>query len=311
MTLHATRDAMQTLVLEQQKQICEALEALDGSGKFTRDQWERPEGGGGISCVLREGAIFEKVGVNVSVVHGTLSPEAAASMGGGQSLSSEADLRFFATGLSLIAHAKNPYVPTVHCNYRYFERGDGPTPAAWWFGGGADLTPSYLFDEDAQHFHGTHADACDRHDPSFYPAFKAWCDRYFRIAHRKESRGLGGIFFDNLCDRSQQELLAFVADCLGSLIPAYAPIVERRKDTPYGEAQRRWQQLRRGRYVEFNLVYDRGTLFGLQSGGRAESILMSLPPLVRWEYGYAPAPGSDEALLSGYLRPRNWLLELL
>ena len=305
---HATRNAMQALVFEQQRQICQALEMLDGQGRFGRDQWQRPEGGGGVSCVMQEGAVFEKVGVNVSVVHGTLSPEAAASMGGGRDLSSDADLRFFATGLSLIAHARNPFVPTVHCNYRYFERGDGPEPAAWWFGGGADLTPSYLFAEDVQHFHRTHAEACDRHDPAYYPAFKAWCDRYFTIAHRKETRGVGGIFFDNLNNRSQQELLAFVSDCLGALLPAYVPLVARRRGTPFGEAQRRWQQLRRGRYVEFNLVYDRGTTFGLKTMGRIESILVSLPLTARWEYGpEAPPPGSPEDEMLAVLRePRAW-----
>lgn len=302
------REQMQALVVEQQRQICAALEAIDGGATFRRDSWQRPEGGGGTSCVLENGRVFEKVGVNVSVVHGTLSPQAAVSMGGGQSLPADADRRFYATGLSVIAHPHNPMAPTVHCNYRYFERGTEAAPLCWWFGGGADLTPSYLFEEDAAHFHQVHKDACDAHDAAYYPAFKAWCDRYFYIPHRHETRGVGGIFFDNLCDRPAEALLAFVAECATALLPAYVPIVARRHALPFGEAQRQWQQLRRGRYVEFNLVYDRGTTFGLKTGGRIESILVSLPLTARWQYDLPPPPpdSPEGALVAVLQQPRAW-----
>lgn len=303
------RAAMQALVFQAQKDICAALAALDGEGSFVQDSWERAEGGGGTSCVMQEGRVFEKAGVNVSVVHGTLTPAAARAMGGGKELPADADLRFFATGISMIVHPHNPMVPTVHANYRYFERGDGPQPAAWWFGGGADLTPSYLFEEDVRHFHQVHKDACDAHDPAFYPAFKAWCDTYFTIVHRKETRGVGGIFFDNLHDRSPAALLAFVTDALAALMRAYAPIVERRCALSYTPQNKQWQQQRRGRYVEFNLVYDRGTTFGLKTMGRIESILVSLPLTARWEYNPAPpVAGSPEAALQAVLQePRAWV----
>jgi coproporphyrinogen III oxidase len=302
------REAMQAMVFEQQAQLCEALERLDGGARFRQDGWQREQGGGGKSCVLENGRVFEKVGVNVSVVHGELSEQAAQQMGGGSHLGADAPRAFFATGLSLIAHPHNPMCPTVHCNYRYFERGSAEAPAAWWFGGGADLTPSYLFEEDARHFHGQLKAACDAHDPAFYPAFKAWCDRYFFIPHRHETRGVGGIFFDNLCDREPELLLAFVRQCAAAMLPAYAPIVLRRAGLPFGERERAWQQLRRGRYVEFNLVYDRGTTFGLKTGGRIESILVSLPLTARWQYDPPPpAPGSPEAALLAALRePRAW-----
>jgi coproporphyrinogen III oxidase len=299
------REKMERLVRGLQDAICEALEALDG-GRFGVDAWEREGGGGGTSRVLQDGDVFEKAGVNVSVVHGTLSPEAARAMGGGQSLGDEA-LDFFATGLSLVVHPRNPMAPTAHANYRYFERGDGQREGSWWFGGGADLTPAYLFDEDASHFHEVHRAACDRHDPAYYARFKRACDEYFRIPHRGECRGVGGVFFEDLRDRGREELFAFVADCGASFVPAYVPLVERRCRLPYTAAHRRWQQLRRGRYVEFNLVYDRGTQFGLRTGGRVESILMSLPLTARWEYAHEPSPGSEEARLLEVLRePREW-----
>lgn len=304
------RAGMEAMVRAAQDQICVAIQQLEGAGgaTFRDDSWEREGGGGGRSRVLQDGAVFEKAGVGVSVVHGTLSPEAARTMGGGTHLTDPDSLRFAAVGLSLVLHPHNPMAPTVHANYRYFERGDGQAPGAWWFGGGADLTPAYLFPEDAQHFHATHKAACDRHDPAFYPRFKAWCDRYFLIPHRGERRGVGGIFFDDLHDRPAAALLAFATDCAAALVPSYVPLVERRKDLPFTAAQKRWQALRRGRYVEFNLVYDRGTVFGLKTAGRIESILMSLPLTARWEYCQEPEPNSPEAeLISVLQQPRDWV----
>ena len=299
--MSSMRDQMVALVHDVQDEICTAMAQVDGSS-FREDSWERPGGGGGRSRVLQEGNAFEKAGVNVSVVHGTLSPQAAAQMGGGREIE---DLSFFATGVSLVLHPHNPFAPTVHANYRYFERGEGE---AWWFGGGADLTPSYLFEEDARHFHETLKDACDPHGAELYPRFKRWCDEYFRITHRGESRGIGGIFFDNLTELGLEGGFAFVSDCAHAFVPAYRPIVERRKDAPYTDDHKRWQQLRRGRYVEFNLVYDRGTKFGLQTDGRIESILMSLPLTARWEYDHQPEPGTEEAELLDVLKtPRKWV----
>ena len=303
----AIRHRMEKMVRAQQDAITTALTAIDGRGRFKRDSWLRPEGGGGTTCVLQEGKVFEKAGVGVSVVQGTLSAEAARAMGGGQSLPADASLKFSAVGISLVLHPHNPWAPTVHCNYRYFERGDSDAPQAWWFGGGADLTPSYLFAEDARHFHQTHRAACDRHDASWYPRFKAWCDDYFMITHRGERRGVGGIFFDDLHDRAPEDLLAFVTDCATAFLPAYLPILEKRRGLPFEAHHKEWQQLRRGRYAEFNLVYDRGTLFGLKTQGRIESILMSLPLTARWEYDHAPLQGSEEAAITEVLRtPRSW-----
>lgn len=292
---------MQQLVSEVQATLTAATEAVDGRGKFRLDRWDREGGGGGVSAILQDGAVFEKAGVNVSTVHGTLSAEAAAKMGGGHG---EQDLSFFACGVSVVMHPLNPMAPTAHFNYRYLERGSG----SWWFGGGADLTPSYLFEEDAQHFHRVHKEVCDKHDPAFYPRFKQWCDDYFLIGHRGERRGVGGIFFDDLHDREPEKLLAFVRESAHAFQRAYLPLVERRAAMPFTEAEKRWQQLRRGRYVEFNLVYDRGTLFGLRTGGRIESILMSLPLTSRWEYDVQLEPGSREAALTEVLRtPRAWV----
>ena len=300
------REKMEAMVRNAQDEICDAVSKLDGTS-FHEDTWERPGGGGGTSRVIQGGNVFEKAGVNVSVVYGTLSEEAARSMGGGQELGNQ-DLDFFATGVSLVIHPHNPMAPTAHANFRYFERGDGSKPGSWWFGGGADLTPSYLFEEDCRHFHQTFKDACDRHDPAYYPEYKAWCDRYFQIKHRGETRGVGGIFFDNLKDKPADEILAFSTDCAGSFVPSYLPLVERRKDMDFTEEQKDWQQLRRGRYVEFNLVYDRGTVFGLRTAGRIESILMSLPLTARWEYCNEPAAGSEEDKLLEVLRnPREWV----
>jgi coproporphyrinogen III oxidase len=291
-----------------QEEICGALERIDGRARFGTDTWQRTAGGGGTSRILQDGCAFEKAGVNVAEVHGTLSAEDLRVALGGDAVPGQQQAGFYATGLSLVVHPRNPMVPTAHANYRYFELQRSGAAESWWFGGGADLTPSYLFDEDAAHFHRVHKQVCDRFDPSFYPRFKRRCDEYFLIPHRGERRGVGGIFFERLHDRDPEELLAFVSACANAFLPAYLPIVQRRSNLPFSEDQRRWQQLRRGRYAEFNLAYDRGTLFGLKTGGRAESILMSLPPLARWAYDHHPAPGSTEACLVEVLRsPREWV----
>ncbi|OUL25674.1 coproporphyrinogen III oxidase [Nostoc sp. RF31YmG] len=306
-----------------QDSICQGLQQLDQSGTFQEDTWERPEGGGGRSRVLRDGAIFEQGGVNFSEVWGAHLPSSILAQ-----RPEAAGHKFYATGTSMVLHPRNPYVPTVHLNYRYFEAGP-----VWWFGGGIDLTPYYPFAEDAAHFHSTLKQACDAHHPEYYPVFKPWCDEYFYLKHRQEMRGIGGIFFDyqdgqgllyrgphpenaaaaysnqvgTLPSRTWEELFAFVGECGKAFLPAYVPIVERRKLIEYGDRQRNFQLYRRGRYVEFNLVYDRGTIFGLQTNGRTESILMSLPPLVRWEYGYKPEPNTPEAeLLESFLKPQDW-----
>lgn len=279
-----------------QRLICSALEELDGKARFRFDRWQRPSGGGGLSAVLQDGAVFEKAGVNTSEVYGEFSPEFAATMPGD-------GLAFYATGVSLVLHPRNPYAPTTHANFRFLRRG-----GTGWFGGGADLTPYYPFHEDAVHFHKVLRQACDAHDPGYYPRFKTWCDEYFFLRHRNETRGVGGLFFDYLRD----DLLrthAFWRAAGEAFLPAYLPILQRRKDTSYGDRERQFQLYRRGRYVEFNLLYDRGTVFGLKTDGRVESILMSLPPLCRWEYDYRPEPGSPEAALPEFLRPRDWLAE--
>ncbi len=310
------------LMQQIQDTICEGLVKLDG-GKFQEDAWERPEGGGGRSRVLRDGAIFEQAGVNFSEVWGSHLPASILAH------RPEAEgHEFYATGTSMVLHPRNPFVPTVHLNYRYFEAGP-----VWWFGGGADLTPYYPFAEDAAHFHSTLKKTCDAHNPEYYPTFKRWCDEYFYLKHRNENRGIGGLFFDYQDGqgklyrganadgaaaayselvgapkpRSWEDLFAFIDDCGHSFLSAYAPIVERRNTMEYTEHQRNFQLYRRGRYVEFNLVYDRGTIFGLQTNGRTESILMSLPPLVRWEYGYEPEPNTPEAeLYEIFLKPQDW-----
>jgi coproporphyrinogen III oxidase len=318
-----TRDRTSQFLRDLQDTICDALEQVDGEAAFREDSWEREEGGGGRSRVLEEGRIFEKGGVNFSEVFGSQLPPSIVK----QRPEVEGH-QFYATGTSLVMHPGNPYVPTVHMNYRYFEAGP-----VWWFGGGCDLTPYYPFHEDARHFHQTLKGACDRHHADYYPAFKYWCDRYFYLPHRDEARGVGGIFFDyqdgrqgSLCkfnatvtpespapehlqvgDRRWEELFAFIQSCGESFLPSYLPIVERRHASEWGDAERQFQLYRRGRYVEFNLVYDRGTIFGLQTKGRTESILMSLPPLVRWEYDYHPVAGSREAeLYDVFLKPQDW-----
>jgi coproporphyrinogen III oxidase len=303
----STLKDMEALVRRTQDEITSALTALDGV-KFREDVWSRPEGGGGVSRMLEDGKVLERAAVNVSAVSGTLSPEAAVAMSHGRAHLAEVDRRFDVAGISLVLHPKNPFAPTCHANYRYFQRGPTASPEAWWFGGGADLTPSYLFAEDAQHFHRVHRAACDRHDPGYYPRFKAWADDYFLIEHRHERRGVGGIFFDDLTGPDPKKLFAFVESCASSFVEAYVPILARRMDTPFEPHHRRWQELRRGRYVEFNLMYDRGTKFGLATQGRIESILLSLPRIARWEYDVVPAPGSPEAALVEVLRtPRAWL----
>lgn len=293
---------MEKLIKEHQKKITEELSRIDGK-PFRVDTWTRPNGGGGISCVLQDGNVFEKAGVNVSVVYGELPRAAIEKMRADHKSFVGADvdsLNFFAAGLSLVLHPHNPMAPTVHLNYRYFETSDPKDPLNgdknWWFGGGTDLTPSYLFPEDCKHFHQTIKDVCDKHDPTYYPKFKEWCDKYFYLPHRGEARGVGGIFFDDLdasflesssssSQNPQETLFSFVSDALASFLPSYVPIIERRKDMPYTPAQKEWQQLRRGRYVEFNLVYDRGTSFGLRTpNARVESILMSLPRTASWAY---------------------------
>ena len=301
------RVRMEQLVRHIQDTISTAVEQVDGQ-HFHQDNWTRAEGGGGISRILQNGNVFEKAGVNVSTVTGTLSTEARRSLKlGGENLNTD-QVSFFATGVSVVIHPHNPLAPTAHANYRYFELNDGSQPGSWWFGGGSDLTPSYLYEEDAIHFHRLLKEACDRHDPTFYPRFKKTCDEYFYIPHRGERRGLGGIFFDHLNDRDQEFYFALITSCASAFVPSYIPIVERRLTLPFSVQQKAWQQLRRGRYVEFNLVYDRGTTFGLKTGGRAESILMSLPLTASWEYDQQPLPGTPEANILEVLQdPREWM----
>jgi coproporphyrinogen III oxidase len=278
------------------------LEELDAN-PFRRDEWTRPEGGGGISCLIENGNVFERGGVNFSHVTGnSLPPSATAAR------PELAGRSFQAMGVSLVLHPRNPYVPTVHMNVRFFvAQKPGAEPVSW-FGGGMDLTPYYGFEEDAVHFHRTCRDAMDPFGPDVHGRFKKWCDEYFYLKHRKEPRGIGGIFFDDLSEPDFDTCFALVRSAGDHLIDAYVPIVERRRDLPFGEAEREFQAYRRGRYVEFNLVYDRGTLFGLQSGGRTESILMSLPPVVKWRYDWKPEPGTPEArLYTDFLTARDWV----
>ncbi|MBT8385587.1 MAG: oxygen-dependent coproporphyrinogen oxidase [Bacteroidia bacterium] len=289
-----------------QNTICSKLEEIDGKAKFREDIWERPEGGGGRTRVIEDGLVFEKGGVNISAVHGALPKSMQAYFKVGE-------VDFFACGLSLVIHPKNPLVPTVHANWRYFEMYDkNGVIVDQWFGGGQDLTPYYLFEEDAKHFHQVCKNACDKHNPTFYQDFKKKCDTYFWNAHRKEARGIGGLFFD-YCKASEQMTMEkwfnFVTEVGNSFLEAYIPIVERRKDIPYTSSHKNWQEIRRGRYVEFNLVHDKGTLFGLKTNGRIESILMSLPPKVQWVYDHHPEKGTEEGKLIEVLKnPKDWIL---
>ena len=289
-------------LLDLQDRICAGLETLDGEQRFREDRWDRPEGGGGRSRVLEDGGVFEKGGVNFSHVHGEALPSSATAQ-----RPELAGRRFQALGVSLVIHPRNPYVPTSHANVRFFIAEKEDAEPVWWFGGGYDLTPYYGFDEDAVAWHRTARAACEPFGPQVYPDFKAWCDRYFHLKHRDEPRGIGGLFFDDLNEGGFERCFGILRAVGDSYLDAYRPIVARRKDMEYGERQREFQCYRRGRYVEFNLVYDRGTLFGLQSGGRTESILMSLPPLVSWRYDWRPEPGTEEArLYERYLKPKDW-----
>lgn len=289
-----------------QQRIVAELGELDGRGDFQRDRWERPGGGGGLSCVMSDGAVFEQAGVGFSHVHGSEMPPSAT-----KARPELAGQGFQAIGVSLVIHPLNPYVPTTHANLRFFATLGGDDDASvWWFGGGFDLTPYYPFLEDVVHWHETAKAACDPFGSDVYPRYKKWCDEYFYLEHRDETRGVGGLFFDDLNAPGFEQSFAFLQSVGEAFLPAYRPIVRRRKDHRYGDRQREFQLYRRGRYVEFNLIYDRGTVFGLQSGGRTESILMSLPPRARWAYNWQPEPGSPEAkLYTDYLRPRDWLAE--
>jgi coproporphyrinogen III oxidase len=305
-----------------QDRICAALEQADGEARFVEDAWTRSAApalaaaqdtggpaatvgwppGGGRTRVLRDGAVIEQGGVNYSRVAGASLPASAT-----QHRPQLAGRQWAATGVSLVIHPRNPYVPTSHANVRYFEADKEGEAPVWWFGGGFDLTPFYPFDEDCVHWHEVARDLCAPFGTEVYPKYKHWCDEYFYLKHRHENRGIGGLFFDDLNAGGFERCFGFLQAVGNGYLDAYLPIVARRKDTPYGEREREFQLYRRGRYVEFNLVYDRGTLFGLQSGGRTESILMSLPPRLRYEYGYAPEPGSAEARLAEYLKPREWV----
>ncbi len=300
--------AVRQYFLDLQVQICGALEQEDGSGPFVEDRWERASGapglrGGGRTRVLRDGNVFEQAGINFSDVRGDRLPPSATAhrpeLGG---------RAFQALGVSLVIHPLNPHIPTSHANVRFLiAEAEGEEPV-WWFGGGFDLTPYYGVEEDAVHWHRTANDACAPFGADVYPQFKQWCDEYFFIKHRNEPRGIGGLFFDDVNTWQFDRCFGFIRSVGDHFLPAYLPIVQRRRETPYGERERAFQLYRRGRYVEFNLVYDRGTLFGLQSGGRTESILMSLPPNVSWRYNWQPEPGSAEArLYTEFLKPRDWL----
>lgn len=297
------KNAVKAYFLSLQDRICQALEQVDGEAVFDTDTWQRDAGGGGITRVLTDGAVIEKGGVNFSHVQGAEMPASATAH-----RPELAGRAFEAMGVSLVIHPHNPYAPTSHANVRFFIAEKPGEEPVWWFGGGYDLTPYYGFDEDCIHWHQTARDACQPFGDEVYPQFKQWCDEYFYLKHRDEPRGIGGLFFDDLNQWGFERSLAFTQAVGSSYIAAISPILERRKDTPFGEREKQFQLYRRGRYVEFNLVFDRGTLFGLQSGGRTESILMSLPPLVRWQYDYQPEPNSAEAKLTDYyLQGRDWL----
>lgn len=286
-----------------QNEICNSLEDADGKGEFVPDAWERPGGGGGISRVLSDGSVIEKGGVNFSAVWGKTPEQTLKTLG----LATDQHIDFFATGVSIVLHPHNPFVPIIHMNVRYFEMSNG----VWWFGGGIDLTPHYVNEEDARYFHSRLKEVCDQFDPLYYPEFKKWADNYFFIRHRNETRGVGGIFFDNLkadSGHTRQQRFDFVKAVGSAFAPTYVYIMKKNRDLPFSESNKSWQFLRRGRYVEFNLVWDRGTKFGLETDGRTESILMSLPPQANWEYNQKPTPGSAEAkTLRSLQKGIDWL----
>ncbi|MDD3761818.1 MAG: oxygen-dependent coproporphyrinogen oxidase [Nevskiales bacterium] len=294
---------VESYLCDLQDRLCAGFEQADGEARFHVDRWERPEGGGGETRVLRDGAVFESAGVNFSLVHGTRLPPSATAH-----RPQLAGRHWRAMGVSVVLHPRNPYVPTCHANVRFFVAEQDGEPPVWWFGGGFDLTPYYGFDEDARHFHRVARSACAPFGDDLYPRLKTWCDEYFFLKHRNEPRGIGGLFFDDWTEGGFEQSFSLMRSVGDHYAQAYLPIVERRKHTPFGERERAWQLYRRGRYVEFNLVWDRGTLFGLQSGGRTESILMSMPPLAAWRYDYAAEPGSPEAeLTERFLKPQDWV----
>ncbi|XP_064629665.1 oxygen-dependent coproporphyrinogen-III oxidase-like isoform X2 [Lineus longissimus] len=312
-TLNKTKDSsmrskVEILIMRIQGEVCKKMEELDGKQTFHVDKWTRSGGGGGITCVLSDGNVFEKAGVNISVVEGELPAGAAQQMRSRGKKFKDGQLKFFAAGISSVVHPKSPKVPTIHFNYRYFEVMESDGTKHWWFGGGTDLTPYFLDEKDCVHFHSTLKAACDKHSSEFYKRFKAWCDDYFFVKHRGERRGIGGIFFDDLDQQSPDETFNFVESCADAIIPAYAPIVEKHKYDTYSYDDRQWQLLRRGRYVEFNLVYDRGTKFGLLTpNARIESILMSLPTYAKWEYCHEPSEESQKQLVEVLKNPKDWL----
>lgn len=296
-------ELVKTYLLSLQENICQALEQIDGSGRFQSDAWTRPEGGGGISRVMNKGRLFAKAGVNFSQVSGQQLPPSASAH-----RPELAGRNFSALGVSLVIHPENPYIPTTHANLRFFIAESPDSEPVWWFGGGFDLTPYYGFTDDCQHWHRQAREACLPFGEHVYPHFKRWCDEYFFLKHRNEARGIGGLFFDDVNEGGFDKSFALMQSVGDHFLKAYLPIVEKRQDHPYGEREKAFQLYRRGRYVEFNLVYDRGTLFGLQSGGRTESILMSLPPEVHWTYNWQPEAGSEEArLYSDFLPAKDWL----
>ncbi|MBN7821861.1 oxygen-dependent coproporphyrinogen oxidase [Bowmanella sp. Y26] len=299
-------EQVKQFLLGLQNSICQTLELVDGKGNFVEDNWQREEGGGGRTRVMRKGQVIEQGGVNFSHVFGTQLPPSATA-----ARPELAGRSFQAMGVSLVIHPHNPFVPTSHANVRFFvAEKDGEAPV-WWFGGGFDLTPFYPFREDVQHWHNVARNLCLPFGDDVYPKYKQWCDDYFFLKHRNETRGVGGLFFDDLNEWGFEKSFAFMQAVGNGYLDAYVPIIENRKQMPFGEQEREFQLYRRGRYVEFNLVYDRGTLFGLQTGGRTESILMSMPPLARWEYDYTPLPGSrEEQLYQHYLKPVDWLAEI-
>lgn len=303
------RAKFEAMCREAQISITKAIEDMDGDAKFQEDAWVRSNGGGGMSRVMSNGKVFEKAGVNLSVVYGSMPQEAlqAATERGvdrAKGMAPGERVPFFACGLSSVMHPKNPFCPTMHFNYRYFETDGG----IWWFGGGTDITPNYVNEDDMAHFHGTYKDICDKHDPTYYQEFKDWADRYFVIQHRGETRGLGGLFFDDLNNKDPDVIFEFSKECLNNVVNAYGPIIQKHKNDEFTQKQKEWQLMRRGRYVEFNLVYDRGTVFGLKTGGRIESILMSLPETARWEYDFQVEEGTPEAdFIDACKNPREWI----